>query len=64
MIGRWPAYRRLLAHARAALPPRSPVMYQVIDYLNASGDYAPPKPCDTSATRPSSTTTAPNTPTP
>ncbi|NAS27454.1 hypothetical protein GT755_38030, partial [Herbidospora sp. NEAU-GS84] len=43
VIGSWPAYRRLLAHARAALPPRSPAMSQVIDYLYASGDYATAK---------------------
>ncbi|NAS20089.1 tetratricopeptide repeat protein [Herbidospora sp. NEAU-GS84] len=38
-IGSWPIYRRLLAHARAALPPRSEAMDQMIAYLNASGDY-------------------------
>ncbi|WP_198169417.1 tetratricopeptide repeat protein [Herbidospora daliensis] len=43
VIGSWPAYRRLLAHARAVLPPRSEAMYQVIAYLDASGGYATAK---------------------
>ncbi|GIH26837.1 hypothetical protein Aph01nite_51470 [Acrocarpospora phusangensis] len=38
-IGNWPAYGRLLAHARSVLPPGSPAMKQVIGYLGASGDY-------------------------
>ncbi|WP_197038649.1 NB-ARC domain-containing protein [Herbidospora cretacea] len=43
VIGSWPAYRRLLAHARAVLPPRSAAMGQVIAYLKASGDYTTAK---------------------
>ncbi|UBU18187.1 tetratricopeptide repeat protein [Nonomuraea gerenzanensis] len=43
VIDNWPLYRLLLAHARAALPPRSPAMSRVIDYLDASGDYATAK---------------------
>ncbi len=38
-ISFWPTYARLLPHARAALPPGSPGMGAVIDYLKASGDY-------------------------
>ncbi|NAS27379.1 tetratricopeptide repeat protein [Herbidospora sp. NEAU-GS84] len=43
VIGNWPAYRRLLAHARVVFSPRAEVMYQVIDYLHASGDYTTAK---------------------
>ncbi len=43
VIGSWPAYRRLLAHARTVLPPRSDMMHQVIAYLDASGDYTTAK---------------------
>ena len=35
----WPAYARLLPHARTTLPPDSPGMGAVIVYLSASGDY-------------------------
>lgn len=33
----WPAYARLLAHVHAVLPPESPAMGSVVDYLHASG---------------------------
>lgn len=42
-IGNWPAYARLLPHARTALPADSPAMEKVIDYLGASGDYTTAK---------------------
>jgi NB-ARC domain. len=38
-IGNWPAYARLLPHARTTLPPDSPAMRRVLGYLRASGDY-------------------------
>ncbi|MEU7839123.1 tetratricopeptide repeat protein, partial [Nonomuraea sp. NPDC049129] len=39
-VAMWPVYRRLLPHARAALPLDSPGLKQVLDYLEDSGDYA------------------------
>ncbi|MFD0480864.1 tetratricopeptide repeat protein [Nonomuraea thailandensis] len=38
-IDAWPAYRALLPHARTVLPPGSPGLYLLVDYLDASGDY-------------------------
>ncbi|WP_170223624.1 tetratricopeptide repeat protein, partial [Nonomuraea turkmeniaca] len=38
-IGTWPAYRALLPHARNVLPPHSPGLHLLVDYLGASGDY-------------------------
>ncbi|WP_169979308.1 tetratricopeptide repeat protein [Microbispora sp. H10836] len=38
-ISSWPAYARLLPHARAVLHPGSSGMRAVIEYLRASGDY-------------------------
>ncbi|MFF4192831.1 FxSxx-COOH system tetratricopeptide repeat protein [Nonomuraea sp. NPDC001831] len=38
-IGTWPAFQALVPHARAVLPADSPGLHQLIDYLDASGDY-------------------------
>ncbi|WP_066376503.1 FxSxx-COOH system tetratricopeptide repeat protein [Herbidospora mongoliensis] len=43
VIDSWPAYRQLLPHARAALPPLSPAMDEVLVYLKASDDYTTAK---------------------
>jgi hypothetical protein len=40
-VATWPAYRRLLTHARAALPLDSPGLKQILDYLDDSGDHTP-----------------------
>ncbi|MFI6300142.1 hypothetical protein ACIBEJ_51725 [Nonomuraea sp. NPDC050790] len=39
----WPRYLRLLPHARAVTPPGSHTMHKVIDFADASGDYATAK---------------------
>ncbi|MEU8364956.1 tetratricopeptide repeat protein, partial [Nonomuraea sp. NPDC048882] len=39
-IESWPAYRALLPHARSVLPPGSSGLYQLVAYLDASGDYS------------------------
>ncbi|YCK38331.1 tetratricopeptide repeat protein [Actinomadura sp. ATCC 39365] len=39
-IGTWPACRALLPHARAVLPAGAPGLHRLVDFLDASGDYA------------------------
>ncbi|MEV3986893.1 tetratricopeptide repeat protein [Nonomuraea sp. NPDC049758] len=39
-VGTWPAFRRLLPHARAVVPLDSPYLQQILDYLRQSGDHA------------------------
>jgi hypothetical protein len=39
VLGSWFVYARLLPHARAVLPAGSTAMAQIIDFLDASGDY-------------------------